>query len=72
MTCLLVQHRKVAFNIFPILCECANEFFYENAGTIAQLFEVGEEECSVIFFWTYLIAAIALTVWSMVFMSILF
>ncbi|XP_078156074.1 protein PIN-LIKES 7-like [Carex rostrata] len=41
-------------------------------GTIAQLFEVGEEECSVIFFWTYLIAAIALTVWSMVFMSILF
>ncbi|KAJ1693676.1 hypothetical protein LUZ63_010374 [Rhynchospora breviuscula] len=41
-------------------------------GTIAQLFEVGEEECSVIFFWTYLIAAVALTVWSMVYMSILF
>ncbi|KAL6844935.1 hypothetical protein ACP4OV_025594 [Aristida adscensionis] len=42
-----------------------------NIGTMAQLFDVGQEECSVIFLWTYLVAAIALTAWSTVFMSIL-
>uniref|UniRef100_A0A0D3H9V1 Uncharacterized protein n=1 Tax=Oryza barthii TaxID=65489 RepID=A0A0D3H9V1_9ORYZ len=42
-----------------------------NIGTMAQLFDVGQEECSVIFLWTYLIAAIALTTWSTIFMSIL-
>jgi len=42
-----------------------------NIGTMAQLFDVAQEECSVIFFWTYLVAAIALTTWSTIFMSIL-
>nr|CAB3497193.1 unnamed protein product [Digitaria exilis] len=39
-------------------------------GTIAQLFDVGEEECSIIFLWTHLVAALALTIWSTVFMSL--
>ncbi|KAJ1692509.1 hypothetical protein LUZ63_009207 [Rhynchospora breviuscula] len=42
-----------------------------NIGTMAQLFDVGQEECSVIFLWTYLVAAIALTLWSTVYMWIL-
>lgn len=42
-----------------------------NIATMAQLFDVGQEECSVIFLWTYLVAAVALTTWSTVFMSIL-
>ncbi|TVU39635.1 hypothetical protein EJB05_13064, partial [Eragrostis curvula] len=40
-------------------------------GTMAQLYDVGQEECSVILLWTYLIAALALTIWSTVFMWIL-
>ncbi|KAM0833255.1 hypothetical protein ACQ4PT_064370 [Festuca glaucescens] len=40
-------------------------------GTMAQLYDVAQEECSVVFLWTYLIAALALTAWSTVFMSIL-
>ncbi|XP_021736964.1 protein PIN-LIKES 7-like [Chenopodium quinoa] len=40
-------------------------------GTMAQLYDVGQEECSVIFLWTYLFAALALTLWSTVFMWIL-
>lgn len=40
-------------------------------GTMAQLYDVAQEECSVIFLWTYLVAALALTAWSTVFMSIL-
>lgn len=43
---------------------------FSNAGTIAQLFDVGEEECSIIFLWTHLVAALALTLWSTVFMSL--
>ncbi|XP_021727196.1 protein PIN-LIKES 5-like [Chenopodium quinoa] len=39
--------------------------------TMAQLYDVGQEECSVIFLWTYLFAALALTLWSTVFMWIL-
>lgn len=35
-----------------------------NISTMAQLFEVGNEECSVILLWTYGAAAIALTAWS--------
>ncbi|OWM68335.1 protein PIN-LIKES 7-like [Punica granatum] len=42
-----------------------------NIGTMTQLFDVGQEECSVLFFWTYLVAGIALTVWSTVYMWIL-
>ncbi|CAL5065997.1 unnamed protein product [Urochloa decumbens] len=40
-------------------------------GTMSQLYDVGQEECSVILLWTYLVAALALTVWSTVFMWIL-
>ncbi|KAF5769252.1 putative membrane transport protein [Helianthus annuus] len=39
-------------------------------GTITQLFEVGESECSVIMLWTYGMAAIALTLWSTFFMRL--
>lgn len=42
-----------------------------NIGTMAQLFDVGQQECSVIMLWTYLTAAVSLTVWSTVFMWIL-
>lgn len=42
-----------------------------NIGTMTQLFDVGQEECSVLFFWTYLVAALALTGWSTAFMWIL-
>ncbi|KAF8011212.1 hypothetical protein BT93_J1733 [Corymbia citriodora subsp. variegata] len=42
-----------------------------NIGTMTQLFDVGQEECSVLFLWTYLFAAIALTIWSTGFMWIL-
>ncbi|KAF0905809.1 hypothetical protein E2562_008859 [Oryza meyeriana var. granulata] len=40
-------------------------------GTMAQLFDVAQQECSVIFLWTYLVASISLTTWSTIFMSIL-
>ncbi|THU54086.1 hypothetical protein C4D60_Mb10t21310 [Musa balbisiana] len=30
---------------------------------MAQLFDVGQEECSVIFLWTYVVATVAVTVW---------
>ncbi|KAL3720655.1 hypothetical protein ACJRO7_005469 [Eucalyptus globulus] len=39
--------------------------------TMTQLFDVGQEECSVLFLWTYLFAAIVLTIWSTVYMWIL-
>ncbi|GAY59427.1 hypothetical protein CUMW_194440 [Citrus unshiu] len=42
-----------------------------NIGTMTQLFDVAQEECSVLFLWTYLVAALALTGWSMVYMWIL-
>ncbi|KAK9678666.1 hypothetical protein RND81_11G226100 [Saponaria officinalis] len=42
-----------------------------NIGTMTQLFDVGQEECSVIFLWTYAFAALALTLWSTVFLWIL-
>ncbi|KAE8010763.1 hypothetical protein FH972_007099 [Carpinus fangiana] len=42
-----------------------------NIGTMTQLFDVAQEECSVLFLWTYVVAALALTVWSTVFMWIL-
>jgi hypothetical protein len=38
------------------------------AGTITQLFGVGESECSVIFVWVYALASVAVTVWSAFFM----
>lgn len=37
-------------------------------GTITQLFEVGESECSVIMLWTYAVAAVSLTLWTTLFM----
>ncbi|KAK9109528.1 hypothetical protein Sjap_017588 [Stephania japonica] len=42
-----------------------------NIGTMTQLFDVGQEECSVLFLWTYLVASLALTIWSTVYMYIL-
>ncbi|KAL8046951.1 hypothetical protein ABFS82_08G212000 [Erythranthe guttata] len=42
-----------------------------NIGTMTQLFDVAQEECSILFLWTYLVAAFALTGWSTVFMWIL-
>lgn len=42
-----------------------------NIGTITQLFNVGQAECSVIFLWTYIVAAFALTLWSTIYMWIL-
>ncbi|XP_006343325.1 uncharacterized protein [Solanum tuberosum] len=43
-----------------------------NIGTMTQLFDVAQEECSVLFLWTYLAAAFALTIWSTIFMWLLF
>lgn len=42
-----------------------------NISTMTQLFDVGQEECSVLTMWSYLAAAFALTGWSTVFMWIL-
>ncbi|KAI3798773.1 hypothetical protein L1987_34052 [Smallanthus sonchifolius] len=42
-----------------------------NISTMTQLFNVGQEECSVLTLWGYLAAAFALTGWSTVFMWIL-
>ncbi|XP_027179671.1 protein PIN-LIKES 3-like [Coffea eugenioides] len=40
-------------------------------GTITQLFEVGETECSVLMFWNYAVAAIAMTLWATYYMWLL-
>ncbi|CAM8995535.1 unnamed protein product [Rhodiola kirilowii] len=40
-------------------------------GTMTQLVDVGQAECSVLFLWTYVVAAFALTGWSTVYMWIL-
>ncbi|KAL9664205.1 hypothetical protein QQ045_019603 [Rhodiola kirilowii] len=42
-----------------------------NIGTMTQLVDVGQAECSVLFLWTYIASAFALTIWSTVFMWIL-
>ncbi|WCJ32842.1 Auxin efflux carrier family protein [Euphorbia peplus] len=42
-----------------------------NIGIMAQLFDVGQEECSVLFLWTYIFAALGLTFWSTIFVWIL-
>ncbi|CAL0331660.1 unnamed protein product [Lupinus luteus] len=42
-----------------------------NISTMAQLFDVGNEECAVILLWTYVAAAIAITAWSTFLMSVL-
>ncbi|XP_020227003.1 protein PIN-LIKES 3 [Cajanus cajan] len=39
-------------------------------GTIAQLFGAGESECSIIMLWTYVLASVAVTLWSTYFMWI--
>ncbi|XP_015069095.1 protein PIN-LIKES 7-like isoform X1 [Solanum pennellii] len=43
-----------------------------NIGTMTQIFDVAQEECSVLFLWTYLAAVFALTIWSTIFMWLLF
>ncbi|XP_073058120.1 protein PIN-LIKES 7-like [Primulina eburnea] len=40
-------------------------------GTMTQLFDVAQAECSVLFLWTYLVAGLAVTGWSTVFMWLL-
>ncbi|XP_031495517.1 protein PIN-LIKES 7-like isoform X1 [Nymphaea colorata] len=40
-------------------------------GTMAELFNVGKQESSIIFLFTYLVAAVALTFWSTVYMWML-
>ncbi|EPS57973.1 hypothetical protein M569_16844, partial [Genlisea aurea] len=42
------------------------------SGTMAQLYGVAEEESSVLFLWTYLVAAFAMTGWSALFMWLLY
>lgn len=42
-----------------------------NIGTMTQLVDVAQEECSVLFLWTYIAAAFSLTAWSTVFMWVL-
>ncbi|CDP01772.1 unnamed protein product [Coffea canephora] len=42
-----------------------------NIGTMTQLVDVAQEECSVLLLWTYLFAVLSLTVWSTIFMWIL-
>ncbi|KAK9928511.1 hypothetical protein M0R45_025643 [Rubus argutus] len=39
-----------------------------NIATITQLFGAGEKVCSVIMLWTYVLASVALTFWSALFM----
>ncbi|KAK4583677.1 hypothetical protein RGQ29_021700 [Quercus rubra] len=41
-----------------------------SVGTITQLFEAGESECSVIMLWTYAVASFSLTLWSTFYMWI--
>ncbi|KAL9662544.1 hypothetical protein QQ045_027377 [Rhodiola kirilowii] len=40
-------------------------------GTMTQLVDVGQNECSVLFLWTYVVAAFALTGWSTLYMWLL-
>ncbi|CAH2051433.1 unnamed protein product [Thlaspi arvense] len=40
-------------------------------GTMTQLHNVGQDECSMLMLWTYLIAIPALTVWSTIFLQLL-
>ncbi|KAJ7953240.1 Auxin efflux carrier family protein [Quillaja saponaria] len=42
-----------------------------NISTMTQLFDVGQEECSVLLLWTYLAASLALTAWSTFFLYML-
>lgn len=44
---------------------------YIFAATVTELFDVAQAECSVLFLWTYLGAAFALTVWATIYMWIL-
>ncbi|KAL8161018.1 hypothetical protein V2J09_012507 [Rumex salicifolius] len=41
-----------------------------SVGTITQLFEMGQSDCSVIMLWSYVVASIFLTLWSTLFMSL--
>ncbi|KAG6523002.1 hypothetical protein ZIOFF_020159 [Zingiber officinale] len=70
----------VRYMIFPLIGIAVVQAAYEVGfatydplyrSTMNQLFDVGQEESSVIFLWTYLIAAIALTFWSTVVMWLL-
>lgn len=45
--------------------------FWNFVGTMTQLFDVAQEECSVLFLWTYVVAVFFLTIWSTIFLWIL-
>lgn len=70
---LNLTHNKLIKLMFMILSDLIILLFInqKNAGTMTQLFDVAQEECSVLFMWTYLVAALALTIWSTVFMWLL-
>ncbi|KAF5958126.1 hypothetical protein HYC85_005351 [Camellia sinensis] len=40
-------------------------------GTITQLFDIGQSECSVIMLWNYVVASLSLTLWSTYYMWII-
>lgn len=42
-----------------------------NISTMTQLFDIAQEECSVLFLWTYVMACVSITTWSTVFIAIL-
>ncbi|KAF7829068.1 protein PIN-LIKES 7 [Senna tora] len=72
---LLIVKAAASFHLFPSdpLFQYVLVMQYAmppamNISTMAQLFDVGQEESSVILLWTYSAAAIALTVWSTVLM----
>lgn len=46
------------------ICVCC----WNTAGTISQLFEFGQSECSVVILWSYTVATFSLTLWSSFFM----
>ncbi|KAI5683939.1 hypothetical protein M9H77_05167 [Catharanthus roseus] len=42
-----------------------------NISTMTQLFDVAQDECSVLFLWTYVVAVFSLTIWSTIFLWII-
>lgn len=77
ITCFIYHSFSVQLSNQPSIVDGYSMLPYDEgekkliAGTMAQLFDACQEECSVIFLWTYLVAAFAVTIWSVVFMWIL-
>ena len=64
-TWLQVVRLVRCFFLWLLMTDCE---FVDMVGTITQLFGAGESECSVIMMWSYGLASVSLTVWSMFFM----